>query len=41
MTTTAVHAFTDRLHQEGRSPDMIKRVLISLGSIFAEARRRV
>jgi hypothetical protein len=26
MTTTAVHAFTDRLHEAGRSPEMIRRV---------------
>ena len=40
MTTTAVHAFTDRLHEAGRSADMIRRVIVSLGSLFKEARRR-
>jgi integrase len=40
LTTTAVNAFTDRLHEAGRSADMIRRVIVSLGSIFKEARRR-
>jgi integrase len=31
MTPTAVHAFTDRLHEAGRSADMIRRVVVSLG----------
>ena len=39
LTPTAVHAFTDRLHKEGRSADMIGG-RGSLGSIFKEARRR-
>jgi integrase len=40
LTTPAVNAFTDRLHEAGRSADMIRRVVVSLGSIFKEARRR-
>lgn len=40
LTPTAVHSFTDRLHEEGRSANMIRRVVVSLGSIFKEARRR-
>jgi integrase len=40
LTTTAVNAFIDRLHDAGRSADMIRRVVVSLGSIFKEARRR-
>ncbi|WP_439399337.1 tyrosine-type recombinase/integrase [Bradyrhizobium sp. PMVTL-01] len=40
MTTPAVNAFADRLRDEGRSPDMVRRVVGSLGAIFREARRR-
>jgi integrase len=40
LTTPAINAFTDRLHAAGRSEDKIRRVVVSLGSIFKEARRR-
>ncbi|MDN4988827.1 site-specific integrase [Bradyrhizobium sp. WYCCWR 13022] len=40
MTTPAVNTFADRLRDEGRSPDMVRRVVGSLGAIFREARRR-
>jgi integrase len=40
MTVPAVHAFADRLRDAGRSPEMVKRVVRSLGGIFKEARRR-
>ena len=36
----AVNAFADQLREAGRSADMIKRVIRSLGAIFKEARRR-
>jgi integrase len=40
LTAPAVNAFADRLRDEGRSPEMIRRVIRSLGAIFREARRR-
>ena len=40
LNVPAVRAFQDRLRQEGRSPDMIKRVTVSLGSIMADAQER-
>jgi integrase len=40
LTAPAVNAFADRLRDEGRSPEMIRRVIQSLGAIFREARRR-
>lgn len=40
LTIPAVNAFADRLREEGRSPEMIRRVIQSLGAIFREARRR-
>jgi integrase len=40
LTTPAVRAFADQLHEAGRSTDMVKRVLVSLGSIFRIARER-
>jgi integrase len=40
VTAPAVYAFADQLQQAGRSIDMIKRVISSLGAIFKEARRR-
>lgn len=36
----AVNAFADQLREAGRSADMMKRVIRSLGAIFKEARRR-
>ncbi|MBR1238188.1 site-specific integrase [Bradyrhizobium sp. AUGA SZCCT0182] len=40
MTAPAVNAFADRLREEGRSQEMVRRVVRSLGAIFREARRR-
>jgi integrase len=40
LTVPAVNAFADQLREAGRSPEMIKRVMRSLGAIFREARRR-
>jgi integrase len=40
LTAPAVSAFADRLREEGRSAEMIRRVVRSLGGIFKEARRR-
>lgn len=37
LTIPAVKHFQGKLRQQGRSPDMIKRVTVSLGSILAEA----
>jgi integrase len=40
LTVPLVREFTDRLRREGRSPDMIKRVVGDLGSILADAQER-
>jgi integrase len=40
LTVPAVHTFADTLRDTGRSPEMVKRVIRSLGSVFKEARRR-
>ena len=40
LNAPAVNAFADKLRDEGRSPEMIRRVIRSLGAIFREARRR-
>ncbi|UCI17878.1 site-specific integrase [Mesorhizobium sp. B2-1-8] len=40
ITTPSVHTFADDLRSGGCSPDMVKRVVRSLGAIFGEARRR-
>jgi integrase len=40
LTAPTVNAFADHLHEQGRSPEMIRRVVRSLGAIFREARRR-
>ncbi|WIG51012.1 MAG: hypothetical protein OJF48_001929 [Afipia sp.] len=40
LTVPAVNAFADSLRDAGRSSEMIKRVVRSLGAIFKEARRR-
>ncbi|WP_172842583.1 tyrosine-type recombinase/integrase [Bradyrhizobium erythrophlei] len=40
LTVPAVNAFADQLRDAGRSSEMIKRVVRSLGAIFKEARRR-
>jgi integrase len=40
LTVPAVNAFADKLGNAGRSAEMIKKVIRSLGAIFREARRR-
>jgi integrase len=40
LSVPSVNAFADRLREEGRSPEMVRRVVRSLGVIFREARRR-
>lgn len=40
LTVPAVNTFADQLREAGRSAEMIKRVVRSLGGIFKEARRR-
>jgi integrase len=40
ITVPAVNSFADELRDAGRSAEMIKRVVRSLGGIFKEARRR-
>ena len=40
LNSPSVNAFADRLREEGRSPEMVRRVVRSLGAIFREARRR-
>ena len=40
LTAPVVSAFADRLRDEGRSAEMIRRAIRSLGGIFKEARRR-
>ncbi len=40
LTVPAVRAFQDRLREEGRSPAMVKRVTVSLGSLLSDAQER-
>lgn len=40
LTIPAVRAFEDRLRDEGRSPAMVRKVLVSLGSLIADAQER-
>lgn len=40
LSVQAVRAFQDRLREEGRSPAMVRRVTVSLGSILADAQER-
>lgn len=40
ITAPAVRSFQDKLREEGRSPAMVKRVTVSLGSILADAQGR-
>lgn len=40
LTVPACNAFADQLREEGRSAEMIKKVMRSLGAIFKDARRR-
>jgi integrase len=40
LTTPDVRRFEDRLHAEGRSPAMVRKVLVSLSGILADAQDR-
>jgi integrase len=40
LTTPAINAFADLIREQGRSPEMVRRVVQSLGAIFRESRRR-
>lgn len=40
LTLPAVRAFEDRLREEGRSAAMVRKVLVSLGSLIADAQER-
>lgn len=40
ITVPAVRAFQEKLREEGRSPAMVKRVTVSLGSILSDAQER-
>ena len=40
LTMPGVSGFADRLREAGRSPEMVRRVVRSLGAIYREARRR-
>ena len=40
LTVPVVRDFTDRLHHAGRSQAMVKKVLVRLGSILADAMER-
>lgn len=40
ITVPAVRAFQEQLREDGRSPAMIKRVTVSLGSILSDAQER-
>jgi len=40
VTVPAVRAFEDRLRDDGRSPAMVRKVLVSLGSLLADAQER-
>lgn len=40
LTVPAVRAFEDQLREKGRSPAMVRKVLVSLGSLLADAQER-
>lgn len=40
MTVPAVRSFEDRLRETNRSPTMVRKVLVSLGSLLADAQER-
>lgn len=40
LTVPAVRAFEDQLRESGRSPAMVRKVLVSLGSLLADAQER-
>jgi integrase len=40
LNLPTVRAFEDKLREEGRSPAMVKKILVSLGSLLADAQER-
>lgn len=40
LNVAAARAFEDRLRSEGRSPAMVRKILVSLGSLLADAQER-
>ncbi|WP_077962402.1 tyrosine-type recombinase/integrase [Ensifer adhaerens] len=40
LNVAAVRSFEDKLRSEGRSPAMVRKVLVSLGSLLADAQER-
>lgn len=40
LTVPAVRAFEDQLREAGRSPAMVRKILVSLGSMLADAQER-
>jgi integrase len=40
LNVGTIKAWQDRLHEQGRSDDMVRRVTVSLGSLLAEAQER-
>lgn len=40
LNAPAIRAFEDELHERGRSPAMVRKVMVSLGSILADAGER-
>jgi integrase len=40
MTVPAVRSFEDKLREAGRSPAMVRKVLVSLGSLIADSQER-
>jgi len=40
LTIPAVRAFEDQLREAGRSPAMVKKIIVSLGSILSDAQER-
>lgn len=40
LNIAAVRAFEDKLREEGRSPAMVRKVLVSLGSLLSDAQER-
>jgi integrase len=40
LSIPAIRSFEDRLREEGRSPAMIRKILVSLGTLIADAQER-
>jgi integrase len=40
LNSPTINAFADKLREEGRSPEMVRRIIRSLGGVFREAQRR-